>query len=260
MGGRFFVFMVCLFSILTVTHGAFAGNEHWSRQFPKPSQSTAMTGATGMTDGAGAPSIAMAKWHEGKLYMAGTWPIGIVPTNPSKKDPNYRVTFWSWHPTLGYEYYAYHHSAKGGPGPDGVINDFVFMDDGRIIVGGEFLSIGNPNGFSFHRIKSLAVYDPKEPTPNRWQPLVKSVQHNGFGTVKSLAYDPKGNDLWVGGSFQGFRMAEMEDFCFTLYRLYCRSFFTDCGQWRRSARSEQYGPLHDRFLRLPGGQGVDHLP
>jgi len=41
---------------------------------------------------------------------------------------------------------AFFHSAQGGRGPDGVINDFVFLPDGRLVVAGEFTRVDNPGG------------------------------------------------------------------------------------------------------------------
>lgn len=191
-----------------------ADNTHWSKQFPKPSATTAMTGATGMSDGTGKPTVNMAKWYKGKLYMAGRWENSLNPYDLKKKQPNIVWHLWTWHPEKGYEPIAWQHTAKGGQGPEGVLNDFIFLPDGRLVVGGEFLKIGNLYGHTYHRVKGMAVYNPQEPTANRWKPLVSSVQHNSPGNIQTLAYDPQGNDLWVGGSFQGYRMENMSEFCF----------------------------------------------
>ena len=123
-------------------------------------------------------------------------------------------------PTKDIARLRWQHSAQGGNGPVGVINDFLFLPDGRLVVAGEFLKIGNVHGHSYHRIKGLAVYNPNEPTGTRWRPLVNSVQHNGPGSVQTIAYDPKTNELWVGGSFSGFRMdpEHLEQFCYAVQR------------------------------------------
>ncbi len=190
-----------------------ASNNHWSFQFPKPQSTTKMTGNTGMSDGTGSPTINIAKWYRGKLYMGGRWENSLNPNEPGKKASNYIWYLWTWHPKLGYEAIAWRHTAQGGPGPHGILNDFLFLPDGRLVVGGEFKKIGNVNGHTYHRVKGLAIYNPKELTANRWTPLVTSVQHNSPGNIQTLAYDPQANDLWVGGSFQGFRMEKMEQFC-----------------------------------------------
>jgi len=216
----FFVSGMC-FSLLA------ADNKHWSMQFPKPQSTTKMTGKTGMSDGTGAPTINIAKWHRGKLYMAGRWENSLNPNDPGRKKSNYIWYLWTWHPTLGYEAISWRHTAQGGPGPHGIINDFLFLPDGRLVIGGEFKNIGNLNGHTYHRVKGLAVYNPKEPTANRWQPLVSSVQHNSPGNIQTLAYDPQANDLWVGGSFKGFRMEKMEQFAFGVQR-----YDFDSKQWK----------------------------
>ena len=83
-----------LFSIYFVLFGncvslLAADNKHWSMQFPKPQSTTKMTGKTGMSDGTGTPTINMAKWHKGKLYMAGRWENSLNPNEPGKKKSNY---------------------------------------------------------------------------------------------------------------------------------------------------------------------------
>ncbi|NLX13879.1 MAG: hypothetical protein GXY44_09540 [Phycisphaerales bacterium] len=63
-----------------------------------------------------------------------------------------------------------------------------------------------PCGNRYHRVNALAVYDPNEPGPDQWRPLGR-VQYNGTispgGSIQSLAYDPQGNHLYIGGSFVG---------------------------------------------------------
>lgn len=137
-----------------------------------------MTGETGMSDGNGSPNTEKALWYKGKLYMAGNWKCGISPDDPGKRDVNIHWRMWTWHPKEGYAPVVWQHSARGGDGPDGVINDFCFLPDGRLVVVGEFNRIHNVHGHNYHRSNGLAVFNPKEPTANRWQPLVKSVQHN----------------------------------------------------------------------------------
>ncbi len=197
------VFFIIMFAIPSFC----AENIHWSKQFPKPMSSTKMSGATGMSDGNGAPNIKQALWYRGKLYMAGNWRVGITPFDMTKRDVNYVWNLWTWNKNEGYRPVSWYHKAKGGDGPEGKINTFCFLPDGRLVVGGEFGRLHNYHGHSYHRIKGLAVLDPNEPTANRWQPLVKSVQHNApKGNIKSIAYDPQAKDLWVAGSFAGFRM------------------------------------------------------
>ena len=217
---------VAVFVVLPLLSFAAADNSHWSKQFVKPSSSTKMSGATGMSDGSGKPTIKMAKWHKGKLYLAGRWECALDPYNLEKKKSNIIWYLWSWHPKKGYEPIAWRHSAQGGCGPYGMINDFLFLPDGRLVIGGEFKNVGNLNGHTYHRIKGLCVYNPLEPTANRWTPLVSSVQYNSPGNIQTLAYDPQGNDLWVGGSFKGYRMEKMTQFCFGVQK-----YDFDTKQW-----------------------------
>lgn len=183
-----------------------AGDEHWSRQFPNPGQVSMMSAATGMADGVGAPSVRRLTWHDGKLWMAGVWPAGIDARDFSKRLSNQPWHLWTWSPQSGYEVVAFFHSAQGGAGPDGVINDFVFLPDGRLVVGGEFTRLDNPGGNRYHRVNALAVFDPNEPGADRWRPLGR-VQYNGTvspgGSIQALAYDPQGGHLYIGGSFVG---------------------------------------------------------
>gem|GEM_PF-649094 len=181
-------------------------DEHWSRQFPMPTQVSDMSAATGMADGVGSPSVRRMKWHEGKLWMAGVWEAGIDARDFSSRLTNQPWHLWTWSPEHGYEVVAYFHSTQGGAGPDGVINDFVFLPDGRLVVGGEFMRVDNPGGNRYHRVNALAVFDPNEPGPDRWRPLGR-VQYNGTispgGSIQSLDYDPQGKHLYIGGSFVG---------------------------------------------------------
>jgi hypothetical protein len=223
-------FVLCFFVLVVMVALPLSGycgdNSHWSKQFPKPATSTQMTGATGMSDGSGAPTVNMAKWYKGKLYLAGRWENALNAKDVTKRESNIIWYLWTWHPEKGYEAMAWRHSAQGGDGPYGVLNDFLFLPDGRLVIGGEFTEIGNLKGHTYHRVKGLCVYNPKEPTANRWTPLVSSVQHNAPGNIQTLAYDPHGNDLWVGGSFKGYRMEEMEHFCFGVQK-----YDFDSKQW-----------------------------
>ncbi len=202
------VALVALVLVLAVITGAMAadGDEHWSRQFPKPAQVSQMTAATGMADGVGSPSVRQIKWHDGKLWFAGVWEAGIDARDFSKRLTNQSWHLWTWSPETGYEVVAFFHSAQGGVGPDGVINDFVFLPDGRLVAGGEFMRLDNPGGNRYHGVNALAVFDPAETGPDRWRPLGR-VQYNGTispgGSIQSLDYDPKGNHLYIGGSFAG---------------------------------------------------------
>lgn len=193
---------------LALAGGLQAGNEHWSRQFPKPQASTKMTGATGMSDGTGKPSVNKVLWHEGRLWIAGAWETGVSAQEPGKALRNEYWYLWTWSPVEGYTPICFFHSASGGSGPDGMIEDFLFLPDGRLVVGGAFARVDNLGGTQYHRVGALAVYDPKEPTANKWRPL-GSFQYNGTisegGTIQALAYDPQGNDLYIGGTFGGLR-------------------------------------------------------
>ena len=90
--------------------------------------------------------------------------------------------------------------------PDGVIMDFEFLPDGRLVVVGSFTRLDNPGGHRYHDVNGLGIYDPKEPTANKWKPL-GTVQYNGTvsagGTIYSVEYDPQGDHLYVGGTFGG---------------------------------------------------------
>jgi len=182
---------------------------HWSRQFPRPDRSTKMGPNTGMSDGNTKPTITRAKWHDGKLWLAGAWEAGVDPEDTTKSQRNLYWYLWTWSPVHGYEAVCWFHSAQGGVGPDGKLYDFMWLPDGRLLVAGSFTRVGNPGGNIYHRVNGLAVYDADEPTANRWQPF-GTFQYNGTvsqgGTIYALAYDPQGNDLYVGGSFAGIPM------------------------------------------------------
>ena len=147
--------------------------------------------------------------------MSGAWPPGVAATDLTKQQRNELWHLWTWSPEEGYEAVAYFHSLKGGAGPDGQIYDFLWLPDGRLVVAGGFTRLDNPGGTRYHRINALAIYDPKEPTANKWQPL-GTFQYNGTvsegGAVEAIAYDPKGNDLYIGGTFAGIRGANSEKF------------------------------------------------
>ncbi|MEQ9643153.1 MAG: hypothetical protein RIM84_24235 [Alphaproteobacteria bacterium] len=185
---------------------AAPGDEHWSKQFPAPAKTTAMTPATGMADGVGKPRLRQVKWHDGKLWMSGAWGPGVSATDITKQLRNELWHLWTWSPEAGYEAVVYFHTNKGGAGPDGQIYDFLWLPDGRLVVAGGFTRVDNPGGTRYHRVNALAVYDPNEPTANKWQPL-GSFQYNGTvsdtGSIEAIAYDPQGNDLYIGGTFAG---------------------------------------------------------
>ena len=202
----FFSASLVVASLLAVAPAMADDDVHWSREFAKPPRNTEMGPGTGMSDGGGKPSIARAKWHEGRLYIAGAWEPGVDGRDPKKRRPNNYWHLWSYSPVQGWEAIAHFHTAQGGVGPDGVINDFEFLPDGRLVVGGEFTRLYNPAGNRYHKVNGLAIYDPNEPTANKWKPL-GTVQYNGTvsagGSIQAIAYDPQGNDLYVGGSFPG---------------------------------------------------------
>jgi len=193
---------------------AAPGDEHWSLQFKKPRNTQSMSPATGLADGNTKPKINRVKWHDGKLWMAGKWDAGVSARDMRKRQQNESWHLWTWSPTDGYEVHAYFHNQNGGAGSDNQIDDFLFLPDGRIVVGGGFQRVENLTGTRYHRVNGIAVYDPKEPTANRWRPL-GSFQYNGTvsetGSVHAIAYDPKGNDLYIGGTFAGILTGKEED-------------------------------------------------
>jgi hypothetical protein len=199
--------------LLIVATTTLAQDTHWSRQFPKPKKPTEMLPGTGMSDGGGKPTASRVKWHEGKLWIGGSWEPGVDGDDPSRQRPNVYWKLWTWSPTAGWEAVCWFHTAQGGVGPDGTINDFLWLPDGRLVVGGEFTRLYNPGGNRYRGVNALAVYDPKEPTANRWRPL-GTFQYNGTvssgGSIQSLAYDPQGNDLYIGGTFGGIPLPEGE--------------------------------------------------
>jgi hypothetical protein len=185
---------------------ADAQDEHWSRQFKKPRGSNKMLPSTGMSDGTNKPVFRKAKWHDGKLWVAGAWECGASGKDTTKAQRNVYWYLWTYAENEGWRPFAYFHSSQGGSGPDGKINDFLWLPDGRLVVAGEFTRLDNPGGNMYHRVDALAVYDPKEPSANKWQPL-GTFQMDGTvspgGSIKTLAYDAQGNDLYMGGSFGG---------------------------------------------------------
>ena len=205
-----------LAGIVIIANGAAQGadDQHWSLQFAKPANTQSMSPATGMASGNSKPVVNRVKWHDGKLWMAGYWAPGVSALDMSKRLQNQSWHLWSWSPEYGYEVYSYLHTVKGGSGPDNQISDFVFLPDGRIVVVGGFTRVDNPNGTRYHRVNALAVYNPNEPTANKWQPL-GTFQYNGTvsetGSLEAIAYDPQGNDLYVGGSHAGILAGEWED-------------------------------------------------
>lgn len=198
--------LIAALTVATLAGAAEAGDEHWSRQFPKPKSSTKMAPNTGMSDGTNKPIFRRAKWHDGKLWFCGAWECGASGENPSKSQRNVYWNIWTWSPEGGWEPFAYFHSSQGGIGPDGKINDFLWLPDGRMVIAGEFTRLDNPGGIMYHDVDAVAVYDPKEPTANKWKPL-GTFQYDGTvspgGSTKCLAYDAKNNDLYIGGAFGG---------------------------------------------------------
>ena len=195
---------------LTLAAPLLAGNEHWSRQFKAAKRVAEMGPGTGMSAGNTKPTIEKAKWHGGRLWMAGAWEAGIS-AETKKPQRNEYWHLWTWSPVEGWQPFAWFHSAQGGSGPDGKILDFLFLPDGRLVVAGSFTRLDNPGGNQYHRVNALAVWDPKEPTANRWKPL-GTFQYNGTisegGSISALEYDPQGNDLYIGGTFAGMRGAQ----------------------------------------------------
>ncbi len=203
---KFFLLSV---SILFAAGGIFAQNEHWSRQFKKPESVTEMLPSTGMSNGVGSPTVARVKWHDGKLWFSGNWEAGVSGADPTESQLNVYWNLWTWSPVDGWEAVCYYHATSqvgSSNGPMGVINDFLWLPDGRLVVGGEFTRIENLGGIRYREVQALAVYDKDEPTANKWQPL-GTMQYNGAvsagGSVYSLAYDSQGNDLYIVGTFDG---------------------------------------------------------
>ncbi len=199
---------LALVTAVSVTLGlSWAGNEHWSRQFPIPKRLIKMDADTSMSKGHSKPNIKRIKWHDGRLWMAGAWESGLR-AETGKQKPNQYWYLWTWSPVEGYLPISYFLGSKGGAGPDGKILDFEFLPDGKIVVAGSFKRLDNPGGNMYHRVNALAVYDPKEPTANKWQPL-GDFQYNGTvsegGSIEAIAYDPQSNDLFIGGTFAGLR-------------------------------------------------------
>jgi len=186
--------------------GAFAQNEHWSRQFEKPNHTYEMLQTTGMSDGVGTPTVSQVKWHDGKLWFSGNWESGVSGDDPTQTQLNEYWNLWTWSAVDGWEAVVYYHTAQGGVGPMGVINDFFWLPDGRLVVGGEFTRIDNPGGVRYREVQALAVYNKNEPTANKWQPL-GTFQYNGTvsggGSIYHLAYDTQANDMYIVGTFGG---------------------------------------------------------
>jgi hypothetical protein len=184
-----------------------AGNENWSRQFPKPKRLLEMGPGTGISSGHTKPTVTQAKWHEGRLWMAGAWEAGIL-AETGKQKPNQYWQLWTWSPVEGYEPIAYFSGKSGGAGPDGKILDFEFLPDGRLVVVGSFTRLGNPGGHRYHDVNAAAIYDPKLEDVNKWRPI-GTVQYNGTvsegGSIYSVEYDPQGGHLYLGGTFGGIR-------------------------------------------------------
>lgn len=188
---------------------AHAGDEHWSREFAKPKSNTDMGPGTGLSDGGGSPSIHVMKWHAGKLWIGGVWEPGVTALDLTKRQPNEYWYLWTWSPEHGYQVVCQRHTAQGGQGPDGVVSDFLWLPDGRMVVAGQFMRLDNPGGNRYHGVNALAVFDPNEPGPDKWRPL-GGPQYNGTvdqgGVIHTLAYDPQADELWMGGTSGGIRM------------------------------------------------------
>ncbi len=194
------------FCLVFVFVGAFAQNEHWSRQFIQPDAAAEMLSTTGMSDGVGSPTISQVKWHDGKLWFSGSWESGVSGEDPTQNQLNVYWNLWTWSPVDGWEAVVYYHTAQGGVGPMGVINDFLWLPDGRLVVAGEFDRIDNKGGVRYRQAQAMAIYDENEPTANKWQPLGE-FQYNGTvsggGSIYHLAYDSQDNDLYIVGTFAG---------------------------------------------------------
>lgn len=231
--------------LLSVATHARAGDEHWSRQFANPKKSTDMGPGTGMSDGTGAPHVSRVKRHGGKLWFGGAWEAGADPRDLGKARLNDRIHFWSYSEQHGWQAIAHTHP-QGGQGPDGPVNDFVFLPDGRIVVGGEFSRVDNPGGNRFHGVNGLAVFDPKEPTADKWRPL-GTPNYNGTvsagGSVQALEYDPQSNDLFIGGSFGGILL---------------QSVYSN-GMHRYDFDTGTYEPLQPGIGKAGGGKSVDRI-
>lgn len=221
-------------ALLLAGNDSFAGDEHWSRQFAKPQGSTRMAPNSGMSDGFNKPVLRKAKWHEGRLWISGAWELGADAWNSSKRQGNLYWYLWTYSEQDGWRAACWF-GPQGGQGPDGKINDFLWLPDGRLVVAGEFKRIDNPGGVMYHRVGALAIYDPKEPTANKWRPL-GSFQKEGTvsagGSIKCLAYDAQSDSLYIGGSFQGLPGAK--------YR--CKETIS-AGIHRYSFKTQSYEPL-----------------
>lgn len=68
--------------------------------------------------------------------MAGAWEPGLHPADLTKQQPNVYWHLWTWSPETGHEAVCWFHTARGGAGPDGKIQDFLWLPDGRLVVGG----------------------------------------------------------------------------------------------------------------------------
>lgn len=198
--------------LLALATSVSAGEEHWSRQFKWPDSSYKMGPNTGMSDGSGKPQIKVVKYHDGKLWFGGIWSPGVSGWNAGKRQLNHSWHIWTYSEQEGWRAFAHAHSAQGGVGPTGTIEDFLWLPDGRMVVVGGIRKLYNPGGIEYFRVAGLAIYNPKEPGPNKWKPL-GSFQQNGVGAtgyLYCLAYDPQGNDLYMGGSFAGIRGKESQ--------------------------------------------------
>ena len=89
-----------------------------------------------MSDGIGQPAVRRLQWHDGKLWLAGVWETGVDATNLAEGQTNEKWHLWTWSPEDGYQVVAHFHAADGGAGPNGVINDFTWLPDGRLVVVG----------------------------------------------------------------------------------------------------------------------------
>jgi hypothetical protein len=203
---NFAALLVSLIFALTTFATYAAGDEHWSRQFKKPQSVQKLLPGTGMIIADGKPLVRRVKWHDGKLWMSGAWASGVKAEDITKRQSNALWHLWTWSAEHGYEAVSWFHTNQGGAGPDGQIYDFLWLPDGRLVVGGAFTRVDNPNGTRYHRVNGVAIYDPNEPGANKWKPL-GTFQYNGTvsssGSVESLGYDSKGNDLYIGGTFAG---------------------------------------------------------
>lgn len=222
---------VALALVVGVVGTTEAGNEHWSRQFPKPKRLAEMKAGTGISTGHSKPHVTQAKWHAGRLWMSGAWEAGLR-AETGKQKPNEYWYLWTWSPIEGYQPICYFNN-QSGSGPDGKILDFEFLPDGRLVVVGSFTRLDNPGGNRYHRVNAAAIYDASLADVNKWRPI-GSFQYNGTvsagGSIYCVEYDPKGGHLYLGGTFGGIRVGKGVAGSPFIHRVHLES-----GAWERLA-------------------------